>query len=398
VLAFWLLILFHAGLGFVGWDVYAYRNNQTSELLEVVLLFVNQWRLPVLFVVSGMGTRYALSRRSPGQFLGERSKRLLIPLVFGANFVVLFQGYYAALHKGGIQGFLPFALGWWRQGGEVQHLWFVLWLFGYSLMAAPLLVYLRNRPTGRVLRAFRRLLNLPFGVGLLAVLPAPLILVEWIFKPVAPGPIVGYMIPWYFVFFVAGFMFASVGRAFWQRVGRMRVVLSVLGILTFGLMLITLVLLERVRPGRAETLISGGWVQQGLPHLDPFTAGFGALHAANAWIWCLAVFAWGNLYLSRPNRILAYCNRAVYCFYIAHQPLTLVALYYLKDLDLWWPGKLCAIVVYTFLGCWAVYELAKRTAATRLVFGIKPATGARSSQAVPACLWPSRGDGPPAVA
>ena len=56
VLAFGLLILYHIGIGFVPWDVYAYENNDKSESLELVLLFIGQWRLPVLFLVSGMST------------------------------------------------------------------------------------------------------------------------------------------------------------------------------------------------------------------------------------------------------------------------------------------------------------------------------------------------------
>ena len=61
----------------------------------------------------------------------------------------------------------------------------------------------------------------------------------------------------------------------------------------------------------------------------------------------------------------------VYAFYIAHMPFTLIALYYVKDWHVWWPAKFAGITAVTFLGCWCVFELARRTALSRILFGIK---------------------------
>src|SRR6056297_268269 len=87
VLVFGLLIFYHAGMFFVPWEWHL-KNNQLSDGLQWPMLFVNQWRLPILFIISGMGTAFAFRKRSRGQFIIERSKRLLVPLIAGIILVV----------------------------------------------------------------------------------------------------------------------------------------------------------------------------------------------------------------------------------------------------------------------------------------------------------------------
>ena len=55
VIVFGILILFHIAVGFVPWGIYGYQNNHiTGELGEVIIMFIHYWRLPVLFLISGM--------------------------------------------------------------------------------------------------------------------------------------------------------------------------------------------------------------------------------------------------------------------------------------------------------------------------------------------------------
>ena len=82
VLAFMLLILYHTGMIFVSWDFHI-KNAETSKGLEYLMLFVNQWRLPLLFLVLGAGVGFALGFRPPGELAKERLRRLVIPLADG---------------------------------------------------------------------------------------------------------------------------------------------------------------------------------------------------------------------------------------------------------------------------------------------------------------------------
>ncbi|HEU0137727.1 MAG TPA: acyltransferase family protein, partial [Flavobacterium sp.] len=102
VLVFGLLIFYHVGMFFVADWQYHLKNNITYEWIKYPMMLVNQWRLPILFVISGMGTSYALANRTGFQFAYERTKRLLIPLIFGILVVVPPQVYFERLAQGRI--------------------------------------------------------------------------------------------------------------------------------------------------------------------------------------------------------------------------------------------------------------------------------------------------------
>ncbi len=385
VIAFGLLILFHVAIGFVPKSVYPYVNKQTAGVgLSILLLFVHQWRLPILFFISGMGTSFAFRKRTGGQFVVERLKRLIIPLLFAMNFVVVFQGYFAELHRvqglaemlpsypGGPVSLSEFALGWWSHFGEIQHLWFLINLFGYSMLCIPLFVYLRNRSEGKVMKTAGKILNLPKGLGLLFVFPIPLILVELTIKPWAYGIVGrGYELPWYLWFFVCGYIFIRAGDRYWQALDRARYLSLVLGIVSSVLLFLLMVAGNRISPGYGSLLLNGGWLRFGDTFLGPLTVPACILHGLNSWFWSIVFFSWGAKLLNKSSRLLAYLNRTVYPFYIVHMTFCLLALYYLKDVALYWPLKLILIAVITFGGCWITFEIVKRNKVTRMLFGIK---------------------------
>src|ERR1017187_7868117 len=80
--AFVILIGYHTGMYFVSWP-WSVKNPESSEWLTWVMIFFNRWRLPLLFFISGAGVGFSLRRRTSGQFVRERLRRLLIPLAFG---------------------------------------------------------------------------------------------------------------------------------------------------------------------------------------------------------------------------------------------------------------------------------------------------------------------------
>jgi fucose 4-O-acetylase-like acetyltransferase len=62
VIAFGLLILCHTGMMFVSW-YYHVKNPETSVAPEWVMRFVHEWRMPLLFFISGA----AVSRNSSAE-------------------------------------------------------------------------------------------------------------------------------------------------------------------------------------------------------------------------------------------------------------------------------------------------------------------------------------------
>jgi membrane protein DedA with SNARE-associated domain len=75
--------------------------------------------------------------------------------------------------------------------------------------------------------------------------------------------------------------------------------------------------------------------------------------------------------VTRTSPGLVYATEAVHPFYIAHQTITVAAGYYIIQWPLPIGAKLAAAAAATFLGSWITFELVRRTAATRLLFGLK---------------------------
>lgn len=138
VIVFGLLIFYHVGMFFVPWGWHV-KNNVIYDWLRWPMLFLNQWRLPILFVISGMGTYYALGKRSMGTFMWERFLRLGIPLAAGMILIVPPQVYFERLADGAFSGsYLKFYTtaafdGVYPEGNvSWHHLWFLPYLLVFS--------------------------------------------------------------------------------------------------------------------------------------------------------------------------------------------------------------------------------------------------------------------------
>ena len=85
VLGVLLLIPFHVALIFVlqPYTIMYIRDVVDSPALSVITGFIHMWHMPMLFMIAGAATYFALGVRSAGEYIRERFLRLLVPLVFG---------------------------------------------------------------------------------------------------------------------------------------------------------------------------------------------------------------------------------------------------------------------------------------------------------------------------
>ena len=70
VLAFALLIAYHAGMAWSGWTWHLEAETSLAPLREA-MRFTNRWRMPLLFLVSGGAIMLALGARSGRAFVSE---------------------------------------------------------------------------------------------------------------------------------------------------------------------------------------------------------------------------------------------------------------------------------------------------------------------------------------
>ena len=348
VLAVLLLIVFHSARVFDVFDPFYMKNPQTSDTLSwAVVAFFNPWHMPLLFVLAGAATWLALGQRGPKAYVSERTKRLLVPFLFGVLVVVPPQAYLASRFRGDDVSVASFLGDYWTVEGDLSgytgswtpaHLWFIGFLFIFSLVALPLFV----RWHGRRLRTRWLLFAMPLVLLGANELPAP-----------SDGP----QNPWYsLALFVAGFLLLADDRA--ERV--VHRLWRPLLVAAAGTM--TTVMLVW------SSGTNDGWSDGSL--LD---VGFSLFKEANTWLWVLALLGAGKALLGTPIRGLRYASEASFPFYVLHQTVIVAVAYVVVGWNLAVWQKFTTVGLAALALTLLVYEvIVRRTNVTRLLFGMKP--------------------------
>lgn len=358
VIVFALLIFYHVGMFFVPWEFHI-KNNHIYDWLTYPMKFLNQWRLPILFVISGMGTYYALQKRSGRQFAFERIRRLFVPLAFGMLFIIPPQVYVERLVKNQITGhyfdFWPLKAftGIYPEGNlSWHHLWFLPYLLLFSLVLIPVFLYFRDRPQNHFNSWLRRMVKSPWKIYLFIM---PLYLAEAFIEPffAVTHALIGdwFALLNYSILFLFGFLLITVKDTFWMTVEKHRKLFLIAGVICFTIML----------------FIVKTYEDSVYRH---FTVAF--FKVANLWSWILTLFGFASKYLNRKSEMLTYCNEAVYPFYILHQTIMILLAYNVMNLDWSFGLKASIMIVGTFGFSWLFYAyLVRRWKYVRPLFGLK---------------------------
>ena len=159
-LAVLALILFHTGRLFND-ETWHIKDAATYPAADLLIGFFNPWHMPLLFLLAGMSAVFALRKRSASGFIGERFTRLLIPFVAGVVLTVLPQVYLERISPyvpgrqspidfdGSLLEFVPrfFQMVPYPEGDfSWHHLWFIIYLFLYSIVLTPVLLWVARAP------------------------------------------------------------------------------------------------------------------------------------------------------------------------------------------------------------------------------------------------------------
>jgi glucan biosynthesis protein C len=348
VLAIFLLLFFHTGMLFVGWGWHL-QNAETIPALQLPMDLAHRLRMPLLFVIAGAGMWFALKRRSGAAFIGERTWRLLVPALVGMILIVPPQVYLERVYDGDWSGgYLAFI---WQRVFQFEpypagdfswhHLWFIIYLYAYVLLLAPLLLWWRRAQLALKPGPWLYLLALPLGIN------------EALLKPLFPEThnLISdwFIFNHYLLLTVYGFVIASMPGA-WDWFARTRRWSLGLGltVLLGGLSLIEIGVMDRDTP--ADSVFA-----------NIFT-----------WVWLLVFLGYGRQHLNFGNRLLSWARDASYPIYILHQTVIIMIAFHVIQLP-WSPWvKYWVVLITTLITCALLYEFVlRRFAVTRAAFGIK---------------------------
>ncbi|WP_259070475.1 acyltransferase family protein [Mucilaginibacter sp. X4EP1] len=363
------VLFFHSAMPYVAENSWHIKNHETSYLMMESNLFLHLFRMPLLFFISGTVSYFMMQRRSSLSFIGLRFRRLFIPVLFGMLVIVPPQIYMEWLDKG-YQGtfwnfyktvfnFIPYPKG----SFSWHHLWFIVYLFIYDLLFAPLFAWMAS----------------PISIALKAKL-AMLANGKWIYLIMLPGIVWYallaenhtetndlvhdgvYFIYWLF-FLLAGFICITQPKLMDSLERNRRFALTI-GFL--GFLLLDYLRWNKIEPGHEA------WPF----HTDTFDPLFYSLFPIVAWGWVLALVGYGKKYLNRKIKVLDYLNQAVYPFYILHQTVIVVLVYYIVQV----PNEsilskyLYTVAMTLFITVGIYHLLIRPYAVTRFLFGMKAKT------------------------
>lgn len=350
------VFLFHIGMIFNSWDWHV-KNDVTAgskSVLWYIMVFMHEWRMPLLILISGAGTYFALGKRTSWQYLGERFKRLFIPLLVGIFTLVPVQVYIEkSAQFDSLLAYYPHMFdGIYPEGNfSWHHLWFIAYLFFIALVISPFLNFFRSGQFDLFIGKLARIVSKKFGANIFVM---PLLLSQLLLRPYFQENTHGLFDDWaevvYFIlFFLSGFILLSNNHL--TESVRKQKWLYLIEALTTSIVLVTV---PYMFDEKARNLL---W-----DSLEPFVAFSCGLTA----------IGFAKQYLTKNNKLRKLANEAIYPFYLLHQPVIVVVGYYMVQWDISVLAKVLLITLSSFTITAAIYwYLIRPYNALRFIFGMK---------------------------
>jgi glucans biosynthesis protein C len=358
------VLVFHAVHVFDPLDFYV-KSDAEWDFVVPFILFAGLWGMPLFFLLAGLGIWHSLRSRTPGEFVRERAWRLLVPFAVGT--VLLVPPQVHAERGGGsyadtlreffrISPDLDFPIPIEGSVFEPAHLWFLAYLFAFSLVLLPLLWRLRH--------GWRRIT--PLGVLAAGV---PIAVLEAALTTEESG---GWNRTVYIVVLLYGFLLAAEPSAR-EAVARVARPAAWYGLACFVALAAAGLVAE------PEQLMSGYGAGE---------IGWRALKGLTGWLLLVAVVALiGRLRLPavRPAA-LRYAREAVLPVYVLHQTVVVLLAWRILEWDAPAGVQLVALIAGSAAATLALCELVRRIPGAGVLLGQpkRSSASARTSAAAPA--------------
>lgn len=338
-----LLFPYHTVMIYNDFGENFYIRGESNAFLSKFIIITYPWFMPLLFVIAGISTYYALQKRTNKQYIKERVNKLLIPFISGILLLVPIQTYFAERFHNNYQGsyFYQYVLFFTKStdlsgytgGFTPAHLWFIIYLFIISLIALVFItLYKRSKYK----------IN-PEKITLVLIIP--LFVVNAIMSLVLD--ISGKSIGEFLSLFLMGYFILSQDQVLDK--------------------------LEKVKWYLLTSLILLTIVHLIFQYVLDFNSGniFGLFEKLLSWIGILTFLAMGKSYLNFRNKVTDYLSKSSFPVYILHQSCLVFVAFYIFKLTSNIYYQVPLIIFLTLLLTYLVYEILKRIKYLRFIFGIK---------------------------
>ena len=349
------VFFFHVGMIFrpEHWHV---NSIESFPFLDPIMWWLHLWRMPLLFLVSGVGTFYAIGHRTSWQYLKERFTRLYIPFTVGFFTLVPLMVYVERIPK--YTSFIEFIPHMFDGGpypvGNISwhHLWFILYLFIISLLITPFLNYTKS---GHYNMVRGKLINIASQrLGLNWLLPI-VIISQFILRQYFPKSTHALYNDWayftyYLLFFLSGFILFTSNKVIGALSNDRRLYLYQTIIFTAILFLLPSIfgqpsLVQDYSRGITEIIIS-------------LSCGF-------------TVIGYFKRYFNKDHKYRNVMNEAIYPFYLLHQPALIFVGYFVLQWEISYVSQAVLITVFSLISIIMTYVMIRKYSVLRIAFGMK---------------------------
>jgi len=363
------IFFYHSAMPFA-YARWMISNSQKSVLLSIYAVIGYQFGIPLLFVIAGANGWLSLGVRKASRFVRERFWRLFVPLGVGIIVLSPVQSYFMVVSRGQYgSSFFTYIPIFFRGmtfyfnptwlGNYGYHLWFLGFLFLYSMVAVPIDTWLRSRAASHWIDVAARASQKPGGIFLAVI---PVALVQMALRARFPAYQDWADLGNWLVFFLCGALLVSDPRiAVAVKAQGVRALLWTLGV---GLMLLAM----------AGAGLVSNW--EANPSYAPGYLFYQVLRSVFTYGWVLICLNIGLRWLEVGNRFLRHADEAVMPFYVIHHPVIVAVAFYVVQ---WHAGlwtKELSLVITALAITIGIYEfLIRPFDPLRLVFGLKPKAG-----------------------
>ena len=362
VLAILALFPFHTGQIYNEAAFYV-KDKVSSLVIMGISDFIYQWHMPLFMFLAGIGSYYALRFRSGKKYLLERFKRLVIPLIFGTLVFVPLLTYFRMFgdpnrvwHEGFGHNAIPefdksyfeyypdFFNGIYPNGNfEWGHLWFLAYLFTFSLIALPIFLYLKSEKGSWINDSIKKIVRKSSGIFLFFI---PIAVIEVLLRRAYPN-MQNLISDWanflmFITVFIFGFIMISDDK-FGEAIDR-----HWKAALTIGLLIAI-----------SLSLIYAGQIQTGLNEATSYIVEM-ILRGICIWFCLIGFLGFGKRFLNRGGDFIKYASEAALPVYIIHLPMVGILGFYVIKFDLPIAVKYLAIVILSLISSVLLYEIAVR--------------------------------------
>jgi glucan biosynthesis protein C len=366
-------VVIHSAMVFKTGKPWIISDPRQSLFFDGLIWLLHLFRMPAFFMVSGFFVHFSLRRMSVRDFLRVRIVRILAPLLATGLLVNPIQTYLLYRHREGrwlglsdfLVGELPRS---WIYDCWITHLWFLIILLIYFLVAAGVFAVVRGVHLDRRFRPPR--LSSPALATFLAL-----------------AALSGYAL------FVGGLskLFPNVVNAYFLHFIEVKKLLVYACYFVFGVFLFENPVLERcflkINPAHGLLLALAAPVYAAYKDSVGLVGKAVELYAYTVLVWVAVAFCFNFFmkFCNRSSRLFRYLSEASYSIYLFHHVIVIALGMAMIPLGLSCGVKFTLLVAATLMLTLAIHHfLILRFAVLRFLFNGKTGRLRPATAAVPA--------------